>query len=396
MTLLDTPALPKALPQDHHGSHAQLLDPIHVEASPDTHVDAVIVPAARATESLETAIRLAKKLDAVCLALCSRHADAADAAALGRSLDAHVVAVRTSSLVTANPADDHPHPTRVLPDFEANRMLDDVGLTKNVDIALKRNLGLLLARLASCNRIFFLDDDVVSVNADHVTAAAALLHDYDAVGLYNSGFPDNSVVCHANREAFPGSQDQFISTMALALTIGSESFFPDIYNEDWFFFLGELPSGQWKPRLAATGTVVQKKFDPFADPERARQEEFGDTIAEGLFWLLDQQRPLESADREYWKFYLDLRRDFIDRIHKRILWKYDDRVQLEPRVAALEAAKKQNSSFTPEFCKAYVDAWRADLDVWRCFVDRLGMPDEPTIAGAIDKLGLTQHTYVSR
>lgn len=388
--LLDPPGLATAPPLRHHGSHARLLDVeplVPVPSGSDVvGVDAVIVPAARPTESLRTAIALADELDATCLALCSNRANAMEAAALGKEASARVVAVQTESL-------------DVLPAFQSSTTLEDAGLRNDnaVDIALKRNLALLVARLSGWKRILFLDDDVTDVTADDVTAAAGLLHDYDAVGLENIGFPDNSVVCHANREVGrPGEQDQFISTMALALTVGTQSFFPAVYNEDWLLFLGELPPHQWRPRLAAIGKVVQKDFNPFADPNRARREEFGDIIAEGLFWLLDEERPLEEADAEHWDGYLKGRRRLIDRLLESIdsMWDRDPEAWA-CRVASLEAARKQHEKITSGLCAAYVDAWRADLKTWRSFVAGLGMPQEPSIAGALQKLGLTTHTHTS-
>ena len=65
--------------------------------------------------------------------------------------------------------------------------------------------------------------------------------------------PDNSVVCHARRLA-GRFQDVFVSGAVLGVHCNSLplSFFPDIYNEDWFFFAegsGDptAPSGRRRP-----------------------------------------------------------------------------------------------------------------------------------------------------
>ena len=56
-------------------------------------------------------------------------------------------------------------------------------------------------------------------------------------GLTCREYPDNSVVCHARRLAgLP--QDTFVSGAALGVNCNDQPlpFFPEQYNEDWFFF----------------------------------------------------------------------------------------------------------------------------------------------------------------
>ena len=56
-------------------------------------------------------------------------------------------------------------------------------------------------------------------------------------GMVCREYPDNSVVCHARRLAgLP--QDNFVSGSARGVRCDDVAlpFFPDIYNEDWFFF----------------------------------------------------------------------------------------------------------------------------------------------------------------
>src|SRR5437016_6213547 len=72
---------------------------------------------------------------------------------------------------------------------------------RRTDVSLKRNIGLAVARMAGWQRLMFLDDDIVVEEPDHIRKAGALLGTFGAVGLANNGFPDNSVVCHANRAA---------------------------------------------------------------------------------------------------------------------------------------------------------------------------------------------------
>jgi hypothetical protein len=69
---------------------------------------------------------------------------------------------------------------------------------------MKRNTGLLLARMLGWERIFFMDDDIRAVSADTVLSTVSLLgavgHSYRTAGLSVERYPDNSVVCHARRQ----------------------------------------------------------------------------------------------------------------------------------------------------------------------------------------------------
>ena len=66
-----------------------------------------------------------------------------------------------------------------------------------------------------------------------------MLGAFPTVGMWVTDYPDNSIVCHANRMT-EGSQDVFVSGAALAVDCDADiGFFPDIYNEDWLFFFDD-------------------------------------------------------------------------------------------------------------------------------------------------------------
>ena len=67
--------------------------------------------------------------------------------------------------------------------------------------SLKRNLGLLLARLHGWNKIAFIDDDIKIGQPEHFARLAGQLEFYQAAGMVVDEYPDNSVVCHARRLA---------------------------------------------------------------------------------------------------------------------------------------------------------------------------------------------------
>ena len=88
------------------------------------------------------------------------------------------------------------------------------------------------------------------------------------------------------------------------------SFFPNIYNEDWFFFSQEAADR----KIAEVGTSRQLEYDPYRDPERAVKEEFGDLLAEGLYAHLDEKKDIPGADAAYWRDFKEIRKEFLRKV----------------------------------------------------------------------------------
>ncbi|WIV53042.1 hypothetical protein [Amycolatopsis nalaikhensis] len=242
----------------HHHSHKNLLTSVEAGEAPQAGLDAIIVPNGRPAAYLKEAIGAAGRNNAHLLLLCSIRADASSAALEAKRAGVRVTAVDTDLL-----------PGWLVPTFATDKLLRGGDFHRRVDTSLKRNLGLLIALLAGWERILFLDDDIVLPDPGDLTAAAGLLGEHPVVGLRNAGMPDNSVVCHALRDA-GAPQDTFIGGGALAVGEAAfGSFFPNIYNEDWFFLL----DGRRLRPTAVTGTAMQRPYDPYRDPRRARGEE---------------------------------------------------------------------------------------------------------------------------
>jgi hypothetical protein len=320
-------------------------------------VKAVIVPTARNASMMKPAVRLAAKLNSTLVVLSSKWSEANAVAGMVRNTGAKLVAVDVNEI-----------PTGVLPNFQTCKLLSGTKLERRTDTSAKRNLGLLLANLIGWERVVFLDDDITVPEPLDLRDAAGLTDNYAGVGLAIGGYPDNSVVCHAYREA-GGGQDMFVGGGALA--IGSKSlnsFFPNIYNEDWFFLLGD----DGLQPTTATGTAVQKTYDPFATDVRARREEFGDCLAEGLFWLLDTGKSLKDATVEHWRWFLRERAEFITEVIAMV----GDRIKDDPAKRArmlisLKAARGRCQSIDPGLCVKYVNAWQRDRKLWRDHVAKL-------------------------
>jgi len=353
---------------EQRASHARLSQDVSKLPAPPvtsrrSRLDAIIVPASRPASFLQPAIYLAAQLGVLLVVLCSKQTNVDQVAKrVARTPGAR-------SLIVPIPNKwKHPgFPTRTSAD-----QFQKANANRESDLSAKRNLGLLLARLHGWNKVAFIDDDVT--HTGNITRLAGALERHHVAGMVVRPHPDNSVVCHARRLAGV-HQDVFVTGAVLGVHCNSLplSFFPDIYNEDWFFFAKDAAVG----KLPHAGNARQLPYDPFASPDRARQEEFGDLLAEGLYALIDEGDPdmpfdeqLRAASAVFWSRFIDARREVIVEA-KTTLLRYmhsdADNGQVSSALASLAASDSQLDSITPDLCVNFLDAWREDLDEWQRF-----------------------------
>ena len=249
------------------------------------------------------------------------------------------------------------------------------------DLSMKRNVGLVLARMLRWRRIFFLDDDIRDINYPDLQNTVNMLGSFPAVGMWVKDFPDNSIVCHANRMT-KGSQDVFVSGAALAVDCDADiGFFPDIYNEDWLFFFDDASEG----RLANSCLkATQLCYYPFANARRVVWQEFGDVLAEGLYTLLHLDLGVAGL-REYWTYFLEARRSFLEAITTRAHNAHPDiRADM---LHSVQSALKCLLKIKPDLCERYIRLWRQDLEDWKWRA--AGIPEMPSIEAALQEMRLS-------
>jgi hypothetical protein len=369
---------------NHHGSHRGLIWLVN-EPPPQAKVDAIIVPTARPVSYLKEAARAARSLSCPLVTLHSRHTTRASAADfyLGQSVDLIAIDVPESAHLR-------------LPALETSRLMAGTIFERRTDVSTKRNLALVLSHMLRWQRVVFLDDDIQVPYPGDLSQAASLLDAHTAVGLGIGGFPDNSVVCHAFRQA-GGRQDTFIGGGALAVDVKrNRSFFPNVYNEDWFFV---LDAGKRLQPVAIVGQVLQHPYDPY-QPERARAEELGDVLAEGTFWLLDQGRSTSDGDLAHWRDFLAKRKRFIEQVIT-MVERISTIVAAErARIAeALKASLGQLKQITPEFCVNYLKALVNDQERWQRHIQAVRRQPKLPRELALDSLarrGGTPLTWYAR
>jgi hypothetical protein len=359
-------------------SHRQLIASVRSAAGRPGGggLDAIVVPASRPASNLESAVTLARAARCLLVVFCSHEARVSDVA--------QVLADRCfSDAVVVEIPQDYQHDLLRFESTEfARARLADLCVNPNGDLSTKRNLGLLLAQMVGWSRIFFMDDDVRDISPDDLAATVSLLGRFRSAGMRVIDFPDNSVVCHAHRET-GADQDVFVSGSALGVRPHLEmGFFPEIYNEDWFFFHGDVRD----QRLGWSGrNATQLRYDPFANILRAERQEFGDVLAEGLYALHHLGEEKAAADLDFWEAFLAERHSFLRNIIRR-----SQRAAPEIQgkmIDAVHTAMGTLKRVEPWMCEEYVQAWSRDLKNWK---DGLAcLPAQLAVASALEWLGLS-------
>ena len=365
---------------DQSESHAELLDESSIPLTP-ARFDAILVPTYRSVypprenrlaPSLEPCIDLALRTRIPLIVMCSKEAHSHDVMNMAAGIDAEVIAI---DLPQENPLE-----ITLTTSSDQELIAASPGWTR--DMSAKRNLGLILARLLGWTRLMLLDDDIVGVTEDDVTALAAALDDHNISALIPEEFPDNSVACHANRLG-GGGQGVFASASGLGVRVDRDdlAFFPNIYNEDWFFFSKEAANHE----IAKVGVSHQIAYDPYEDLDRAVYEEFGDLLAEGLYARLDINEDILGFDVSYWSAFIERRRSFHRRVSESLM-ECEDAVKAAKARDSIRAAQDQLDRITPFLCQKFVELWRADLAKWRRYLVELQPVD--SIAKALEHLDL--------
>jgi hypothetical protein len=367
----------KATRTGHLSSHAGLLRAaprLPMDANRQRHgrPDAIIVPASRPASALAGVINLAAALQTTIVVLCSGQARLEQVAERIR----RVIGVR-GIVVQIDKGYQ-------LPDFTfhtSSAGFTDASAGRSSDLSVKRNIGLLLARLNGWRRIAFVDDDI-TVSAQDMARLGHQLKHHQIAGMTCREFPDNSVFCHARRLA-KMPQDVFVTGAVLGVNCSDLPlpFFADVYNEDWFFF-AEAAAHR---RLTKVGEARQAEYDPYRRTERASHEEFGDLLAEGLYALiesLDTSADLRHRDgffpavaamatEKYWSTYIDVRRVEVSEVWSRLhdlTSRYDCGDDVFNALRSLDAAEKRyldaEHPITPQHCLAFLDALHRDLIEW--------------------------------
>ncbi|HST67239.1 MAG TPA: hypothetical protein VLM05_18830 [Mycobacteriales bacterium] len=336
-------------------SHADLLQPLIRGTLP---LGGIVAPATRGPAALMTVFELGAALGVPVLVMCSGRArphEVIDQAATVRGTQC--TAVDVGDLAAGD----------VLPQLRTSEFPEAIDHSYG-DLSLKRNLGLIVGKLAGWPSLLFLDDDIHGLSGARVRKAVGALEHHTAVGMPAEDFPDNSVVCHARRYLPEEKQDVFVSGSALAVNLErANSFFPEIYNEDWLFLAPHVDGR----KVAASGRVRQDFYNPFDVPERASKQEFGDVLAEGIFSHLHVGRLHDRLPPSYWRAFLDNRAALVRQAIRHYRKQAARNVLARDTVQSLKHSLAAHSVINPRILIDYVAAWQADQRTWRDYYSGL-------------------------
>ena len=366
---------------EQSASHIELLESSD-QSQGRAQFDAILVPTNRRVEFLSACISLAQQTAIPLIVVCSKRV---------KKRQVIEVAERENVEVFAVDLPEYPANPLVGASFGTSTDEDLLAASsgKTRDLSTKRNLGLVIAKMLGWRRLMFLDDDIYGVSKEDVEALAAALDNHNVSVLIPEYYPDNSVACHAFRLG-GGEQDTFASAggMGVRCDWADLPFFPNVYNEDWFFFSGEAASR----RIAVVGESQQREYDPYQDPNRAVKEEFGDLLAEGLYARLDARRGISDVDEAYWTTFKESRRDFLRRVaesldrHPERDLEDGDGPQVRAARVSIRAAQEQLERIDSALCQKFIKLWQADLVEWRRYLTEL--PQFESLGSALDYLGL--------
>jgi hypothetical protein len=368
-----------------HGTHRELTRRARLRGASlrRLDLDAIIVPGSRPAANLDHAVTLARAAGCWLLVVCSQRLR-------GTEVKEFLAERSFRKAIVIDLPPGYSHDLLEFPELRSIEKELPLECTYySTDLSMKRNIGLVLAKMMGWQRIFFLDDDIRDIAYPNLQTTIDMLGSFPAVGMWVTDFPDNSIVCHANRET-KGSQDVFVSGAALAINCdGDIGFFPDIYNEDWLFFFDNAANG----RLANSSLeATQLAYYPFSNEKRAAWQEFGDVLAEGLYALLHLGQSVKNATPDYWANFLEARRNFLEAILTR-----SESADLEIRddvVASVTSALKSLGQIDAALCYRYIQAWQADLRQWKRRMAEV--PADLPLKDALAELGLSPTATADR
>jgi hypothetical protein len=381
-----------AVPGRHQYSHLYLLSPVpryrpahHRFALP---LSGIVVPTARPLRDAWAGIALAARTaEAKGAQLVVLRSGAATADPFPADL---VPATGLPTVVV-----DVPEPAPSL--WRARRTGSHVvdTLHRDTDLGFKRNVGLLLGVMCGWRTVLFLDDDLSMTPAswgagggsgaegrpgilphlDDLLTDLARQPDLQAAGYLQRDFDDNSVVCHVRR-LLGHPQGSFVSGGALLVRVSPGlPFFPGTYSEDWLFLFQLMAQGAHSLPSSAVkwaGVVHQRPYDPFS-ALRARSEELGDLLAEGLLPLLGDPDPdlyHRARSAAYWEHVLRERQTMIIKLLGEVRARHSP--PLTGRLADVDVALRAALSVCADEpgpwadrLAGYLSDYLADVGEWR-------------------------------
>lgn len=257
-----------------------------IHPSPAKPIELIVVPQGRGPEHIKRAATLAHLADAALISMCSHNADFREVAKFLESMGDK--APRRWYAVDVPPGYN---PTGLNLTAQ-NKIPLPARKEKGFNLAQKRNAAHAVGIMAEIEAMLAHDDDLLIPLAS-LYSLQNMLYKRRIAGLENGGGRDRSVNQHANydilqyhvsallRSCIQGPPCGQLSGNSFAFNPQTaEGLNPNgIYNEDLRFVRRNMHNNQ---AGFAPKKYFQDEYDPYANPDRARREVFGDIFADGL------------------------------------------------------------------------------------------------------------------
>jgi hypothetical protein len=222
-----------------------------------------------------------------------------------------------------------------------------VGMSKDWDLPCKRTVALAHAREQGVETALLVDDDIYPVSSVDIEKFVSL--ENDLMGKVPISELDASCIelwCdknHLSYQCLNGNYLFFDPTAELG-------FFPHVYNDDWLFIASCIGA---QPTLTSGDSLFHaaRTYDQL---ERARCQEFGETLVKGIYSTDGISQPGAAIN---W--------DETVRARKRYLDQLLDGPVTAPQRLIIQEARAAHRRFAAAQLEAWCRAFDADLEVWR-------------------------------
>jgi hypothetical protein len=149
--------------------------------------------------------------------------------------------------------------------------------------------------------------------------------------------------------------------------------------------------------------VGQLHYQPFAVPQRAKNEEFGDIFTSGLLWIIHARKKTstfdaaEVSDADYWReameprFWvpiLEQRAELLDSLAARFTAQYPNNLLAQQ---SIYVARRRCADLEPDEFVSVATKWLSNLELWRERISNL--PEVDSVEKALAELGISRIVY---
>jgi len=194
--------------------------------------------------------------------------------------------------------------------IDLNDFLRPLG-TRSWNLGFVRNYALILSKVLGCDRILFMDDDIIIQNVSVIKKMMDKLDYVDFVGAKVTGMADDSVVGHLMRSC-GGEYYEFLAGGFLAFNMSVISeYFLNHYNEDQIWLFLHPPATKFE----TYEKVEQQSFDPFFNAsEKALSQEFGEILDDGAEEAFNRGNSNLLITQDFWEGICNIRINYLKQL----------------------------------------------------------------------------------